>query len=75
MLLAHAAVPPMAVIQTLMGPWTLYAMTSPFAASVIMAARVAETTPATLEQRWNGPFMLLSFGLSSAVVVALIELG
>jgi hypothetical protein len=73
--LAHASVPPMALIVTLMGPWSLYAMTSPFAASVIMTARVAGTTPATLGQRWNGPFMLLSFVLTSALVVALVELG
>jgi hypothetical protein len=73
--LAHASVPPMALIVTLMGPWTLYAMTSPFAASVIMAARAAETTPVTLGQRWNGPFLLLSFALTSALSVALVALG
>ncbi|MEJ0068408.1 MAG: hypothetical protein WDO24_06410 [Pseudomonadota bacterium] len=65
----------MALIMTLMGPWSLYAVTSPFAASVIMTARVAGTTPATLGQRWNGPFMLIGFGLTSALVVALVELG
>ncbi|HUA50797.1 MAG TPA: hypothetical protein VMB81_01460 [Candidatus Sulfotelmatobacter sp.] len=73
--LAHTSVPPMALITALMGPWTLYAMTSPFAASVIMAARVAETTPATLGQVWNGWFLLLSFAVSSAMVVALVALG
>jgi hypothetical protein len=73
--LAHASVPPMALIVTLMGPWTLYAMTSPFAASVIMAARTAETTPATLGQRWNGPFLLLSFALTATLSVALVALG
>jgi hypothetical protein len=73
--LGQSTVPPMAVIASLMGPWTLYAMTSPFAASVIMTARVAETTPATLGQRWNGPFLLLSFVLNAALVVALVEWG
>jgi hypothetical protein len=73
--LAHASVPPMALIATLMGPWSLYAVTSPFAASVIMTARVAETTPATLGQRWNGPFMLLAFLLNAALVVVLVEFG
>ena len=73
--LAHHAVPPMALITALMGPWTLYAMTSPFAASVIMAARVAETTPVTLGQRWNGWFLVLSFVVSSTMVAALVAIG
>ena len=73
--LAHQSVPPMALILTLMGPWTLYPMVSPLAASTIMCARFAETTPTIIGWHWNGIFMALSFVLTASLAVAITVLG
>jgi hypothetical protein len=73
--LAHQSVPPMALILTLMGPWTLYPMVSPLAASTIMCARFADSTPMIVGWRWNGVFMALSFVLTASLAVALTAFG
>jgi hypothetical protein len=73
--LAHESVPPMALILTLMGPWTLYPMISPLAASTIMCARFADTTPTTVGWRWNGVFMVLTFIVTSSLAVLMTVLG
>lgn len=73
--LAHQSVPPMALILTLMGPWALYPMVSPLAASTILCARFADTTAMTVGWRWNGVFMVFSFVITAGLAVLITVFG
>lgn len=59
-------VPPEAMAVALAGAWGLTGATSPFTASVLGIARLADRDPGTLGREWNGGFALVSLILLSA---------
>lgn len=65
---------PVPMVLALTGGWALSGLTSPFTASVMLSARLGDTTPADVSLRWNGPFTLICAVVLSAWVLLLAAL-
>lgn len=75
--LVHAgeALPPMAMVIALVGPWAVYAATSPLSAAVIMFGRMFDRDAMEIGLRWNGGYLVLGFLLQAAFIITLAKVG
>lgn len=72
---ASDAIPPMALVIALLGPWTTYVAGSPLSASSLTLGRIFGHTPETVGLRWNGTFLVLTFLLQVLFILVLVEIG
>ncbi|RWR34643.1 hypothetical protein D2T29_03605 [Sinirhodobacter populi] len=68
---AEMGVPPAALVAAITGGWALSGATSPFTASVLIAATLGRVTPREVGLRWNGLYTLVVGVLLSLWVLIL----
>ncbi len=59
-----------ALLLTLITGWTMFTLLSPFSASALILANIAEESPRTIVHRWNGPFALFAAFLFHLLIIA-----
>ncbi len=67
-------IPPAALVAAITGGWALAGTTSPFTASVLIAATLGRVTPREAGIGWNGVYILVMGAILSLWVVALAML-
>ena len=71
---AAMGIPPVALVAAITGGWALAGTTSPFTASVLIAAALGRVTPREAGIGWNGLYILIMGAILSLWVVILATL-